>query len=464
MKKRFLSAMLSVAMAASLVTGCAGSSSGTADTKAEDVKADTKDNNGTEAGEKDTQAASGEPVTLTVMDGYAPEDPHGQYIYQYAEEFMKENPDIKVEIQAIASGDIYTKLAAMATSPDDLPTIFFTSADQIPTLYDLGLTEDLSKWMDKEVVDGLANGVMDACTIDGQMTYYPVAVQPQAVIYRIDRFEEAGLKVPSTWDEFVGCAKALTKDTDGDGQVDQWGFSMVGSNNSSGQSRFMSYLWSNGYELAYQEDGSGEWKTDITTDPAFVDVFSKWTDMNNVEGVVPTGITEVDYPTAANYFAMGYTSMFLTGPNALGVAYANNPELKGKLGSFKLPGEYSGTMLGAEGYAITAKSTDAEKAAAAKYLAFFTSHDQDMKFWESSGKIPSTTEGQKVSYITGDDYAGFLKQIEDGCRPTLPFAGISGLKSALGDAYASVFSNEKTNDQAVEQLVKDLEQLLEDYN
>ena len=453
MKKRFLSAMLSVAMAASLVTGCAGSSSGTADTKAEDVKADTKDNNGTEAGEKDTQAASGEPVTLTVMDGYAPEDPHGQYIYQYAEEFMKENPDIKVEIQAIASGDIYTKLAAMATSPDDLPTIFFTSADQIPTLYDLGLTEDLSKWMDKEVVDGLANGVMDACTIDGQMTYYPVAVQPQA-----------GLKVPSTWDEFVDCAKALTKDTDGDGQVDQWGFSMVGSNNSSGQSRFMSYLWSNGYELAYQEDGSGEWKTDITTDPAFVDVFSKWTDMNNVEGVVPTGITEVDYPTAANYFAMGYTSMFLTGPNALGVAYANNPELKGKLGSFKLPGEYSGTMLGAEGYAITAKSTDAEKAAAAKYLAFFTSHDQDMKFWESSGKIPSTTEGQKVSYITGDDYAGFLKQIEDGCRPTLPFAGISGLKSALGDAYASVFSNEKTNDQAVEQLVKDLEQLLEDYN
>ena len=58
----------------------------------------------------------------------------------------------------------------------------------------------------------------------------------------------------------------------------------------------------------------------------------------------------------------------------------------------------------------------------------------------------------------------FLKQIEDGCRPTLAFAGISGLKSALGDAYAAVFSNEKTNDQAAEQLVKDLDQLLEDYN
>ena len=469
MKKRFLAAMLSAVMAASLVTGCGGSSSGSADTKADsaaDTTAGGKDSGEASKaqGEDGTQAASGEQVTITVMDGYAPEDPHGQYIYQYADEFMKENPDVKVEIQAIASGDIYTKLAAMATSPDDLPTLFFTSADQVPTLYDLGITEDMTKWLDKDSIDGLAKGVVDAAMIDGQMTYYPVAVQPTAVIYRTDRFEEAGLKVPATWAEFVDCAKALTKDTDGDGEVDQWGFSMVGSNNSSGQSRFMSYLWSNGFELAYQEDGSDEWKTDITTDPAFVDVFSTWTDMNNVEGVVPTGITEVDYPTSANYFAMGYTSMFLTGPNALGVAYANNPDLKGKLASFKLPGEYAGTMLGAEGYAITPFSTDAQKEAAARYLAFFTSHDADMKFWESSGKIPSTTEGQKAAYITGEDYAGFLKQIEDGCRPTLAFAGISGLKSALGDAYASVFSEEKTNDQAVDQLVKNMDQLLEDYN
>lgn len=462
MKKQFLATVLSVVMAASLVTGCGG---GGASAPADSAENSAPAGDETAAAQAQNQAAdSGEQVTLTIMDAYAPEDPHGQYIYQYADEFMTENPNIKVEIQAIASGDIYTKLAAMATSPDDLPSMFFTSADQVPTLYDLGLTEDINNWIDQETKDKLANGVMDACLIDGQMTYYPVAVQPTAIIYRKDRFEEAGLGIPTTWDEFVACAKALTKDTDNDGQVDQWGFSMVGSNNSSGQSRFMSYLWSNGYELAYQDEGSDEWKTDITADSDFVDVFSKWTDMNNVEGVVPTGITEVDYPTAANYFAMGYTSMFLTGPNALGVAYASNPDLKGKLASFKLPGEYPGTMLGAEGYAISAHASDAEKEAAVEYLKFFTSHDKDMKFWESSGKIPSTTEGQKAAYLSGEDYAGYLQQIEDGCRPTLAFAGISGLKSALGNAYASVFSNEKSNKEAVEKLVKDIDQLLEDYN
>lgn len=455
--KKIVATVLSAAMVLSALTGCGNSTTTKPD--------ETSQGSGNVTLESSTAAAAGteENVTLTILDGYAAEDPHGQYIYQYAEEFMVENPNVKVEIQAIATNDIYTKLAAMATSPDELPTLFFTSADAVPTLYDLGLTEDLTDWISQEMKDGLANGVQDACTLDGQLAYYPVVVQPTSIIYRKDRFEEAGLQIPTTWDEFIACAKELTKDSDNDGQVDQWGFSMVGSNNSSGQSRFMSYLWSNGFELAYQEDGSEEWKTDISTDAAFVDVFSKWTNMNE-EGIVPTGITEVDYPTSANYFAMGYTSMFLTGPNALGVAYANNPDLKGKLASFKMPGEYPGTMLGAEGYAVSSYASDAEKAAAVEYLKFFTEHDKDMKFWETSGKIPATLEGQKAAYITGEDYEGFLQQISSGCRPTLAFAGVSGLKGALGNAYAAVFSGEKTNDKAVESLIKDVNELLEDYN
>lgn len=85
---------------------------------------------------------NGDKVNLTVMCAYASEDPHGQYVYQYADKFMEENPNVNIEIQAVSSNDIYTKLAAMATSPDDLPTLFFTSADQAPTLYDLGFMED----------------------------------------------------------------------------------------------------------------------------------------------------------------------------------------------------------------------------------------------------------------------------------------------------------------------------------
>ena len=81
-------------------------------------------------------------------------------------------------------------------------------------------------------------------------------------------------------------------------------------------------------EKLWNEDEE-EWVADFGD--TFLDKFSFWTDLNNEYGVVPTGITEVDYATAANYFAMGYTSMMLSGSNAIGVAYANNPELKGNI-------------------------------------------------------------------------------------------------------------------------------------
>ena len=453
MRKRVLALFFASLMAMSAVTGC-GSGAGQKETTA------AKGSEGGETSAAD-KGAEGEKVTLTVFDGYAGEDPHGQYIYKYAEEYMAENPNVTIEVQAVSTNDIYTKLSAMAATPDDVPTIFFTSADAVATLHDLGLTADISGLVPEDLKASFANGVVDSCMLGDEMSYFPVAVQPTAVIYRTDRFKEAGLEIPKTWEEFVETAKALTKDTNGDGQMDEWGFDMVGSNNSSGQSRFMAYLWSNGIECVTEDNGT--WATDITEDQKFMDAFSRWTNMN-VEGIVPTGITEVDYPTAANYFAMGYASMFLTGPNALGVAYANNPDLKGNLGSFKMPGDYPGTMLGTEGYAVSAHATDAEKEAAIDYLRFFVEHDKDMQFWQSSGKIPATAEGQKAEYVSGEDYAGFLQQIADGCRPTVKFAGVSGLKSALGNAYASVFSNEKTNEEAVKTLISDINELLEDYN
>ena len=222
----------------------------------------------------------------------------------------------------------------------------------------------------------------------------------------------------------------------------------------------MSYLWSNGCNLV--TDNDGEWVADLGDN--FTDLLKFWTDMNNEYGVVPTGITEVDYATAANYFAMGYTSMMLTGSNAIGVAYANNEELKGKIGSFPIPGDAAGTMLNAEGYALCSSASDEQKTAAVDFLKFFTNNDSDLMFWQSSGKIPATTEAQKAEYITGDDYTGYLQTIENGCIAPTTFAGISGLKSLLGDAYSSVFSGEATNEEAADTFASELDNLLEDYN
>ena len=45
-----------------------------------------------------------------------------------------------------------------------------------------------------------------------------------------------------------------------------------------------------------------------------------------------------------------------------------------------------------------------EKKAAVDFLKFFTNNDSELMFWQSSGKIPATVEGQKAEYITGKEY------------------------------------------------------------
>ena len=118
MRKKVLALFFAALMAMSAVTGC-GSGAGQNETTA------AKGSEGGDTGAAD-KGTEGEKVTLTVFDGYAGEDPHGQYIYKYAEEYMAENPNVTIEVQAVSTNDIYTKLSAMAATPDDVQTIFFT--------------------------------------------------------------------------------------------------------------------------------------------------------------------------------------------------------------------------------------------------------------------------------------------------------------------------------------------------
>jgi len=66
---------------------------------------------------------------------------------------------------------------------------------------------------------------------DGHLYGLPWIAQPVVVFYNKALFDAAKLEYPKagwTWDDFLAAAKALTKDTDGDGKTDQWGFSANG--------------------------------------------------------------------------------------------------------------------------------------------------------------------------------------------------------------------------------------------
>ena len=65
----------------------------------------------------------------------------------------------------------------------------------------------------------------DPITYDGKTWGVPWCSDPRMIICDWRLFEEAGFsEMPRTWEELLEVAGRLTKDTDGDGEIDQWGF------------------------------------------------------------------------------------------------------------------------------------------------------------------------------------------------------------------------------------------------
>jgi multiple sugar transport system substrate-binding protein len=70
-------------------------------------------------------------------------------------------------------------------------------------------------------------GILAVNQYEGDTYGLPWIAQPVVVYYNRGLFDAAEMDYPQegwTWDDFTAAAMALTQDTDGDGEVDQWGF------------------------------------------------------------------------------------------------------------------------------------------------------------------------------------------------------------------------------------------------
>ena len=92
--------------------------------------------------------------------------------------------------------------------------------------------------------------IISTATFDGETYGLPWIAAPVVTYYNMDIFDAAGLDYPTadwTWDDFTEIARALTQDTDGDGNNDQWGFV------ANGWPPPFIFIWQAGGELINQD-------------------------------------------------------------------------------------------------------------------------------------------------------------------------------------------------------------------
>lgn len=170
-----------------------------------------------------------------------------------ADEFEKENSNIKIDIQVNGWSDYWTSLEAAATG-GSLPDTFWMHSNNI---YYYGSNDQLLDLTDyiagSEKVD-LSNypqGLDDIYNIEGKQYAIPKDYDTIALWYNKTLFDEAEIAYPDetwTWDDMKAAAEKLTKD---DGS--QYGF-CAGLHNQEG---YYNFVYQNGGEIITADKQSG---------------------------------------------------------------------------------------------------------------------------------------------------------------------------------------------------------------
>lgn len=166
------------------------------------------------------------PVTVRFNTWWTAMEP---FLEWTVKTFEEENPGIKVEAQML-TGDWTAKLQAglVAGVWDDVAQ---TNNTIQAKFMDSGAHLDLTDRHKRDKIDirqtHLLMGIEIWC---GKVYNVPWDNDPRAVYYNKTLIKQAGEKDPWedlkgkwTWDDMFRIAKAVTKDTDGDGRIDQWG-------------------------------------------------------------------------------------------------------------------------------------------------------------------------------------------------------------------------------------------------
>ena len=440
MKKRFMSIILCAAMSVTILSGCSGGSKEASEAK-DSGAAQSQVDESTEAGSPE------ETMTRRILSTLATET-EAPLEQAMADAYMKEHPNVKIELIGQPVNDMAKKIIALNTS-GDLPDAFFMPTEFMSQAYDMGIIVDHEALLGEDFMSALNEKVVEYGKINNQLMMVPWHVIPVALIYRADWLAEAGIDKIETVDDFRNTAKTFTKDG-------HWGFSMVGTQNGSGEARCCQYVRTFGVNEVYQDE-SGKWVSDLTSDN-YKKALQSFVDLALVDGVVPPGPTETGYPEAAAYFAEQKTGLMISGSNAIGAIISANPELDGKLASVPLPAaERHATNLQTSGYAITTACEHPD--VMADYLKFMTSKDLAVDFGIKTGRLPVTKEAAEDPAFQTDTFKGFIDCMEYAL-PQPAFPAYTEILDVMGESYNTMMGNNVSIDDAMAQVANRVEGIL----
>lgn len=128
--------------------------------------------------------------------------PRMEVIQQTADQFMKDNPGVKIKIETFSWGDFYTKWTTGLAS-GNVPDMSTALPGHVVEMMDADALEPVDDLIDDIGRNKFSKTALSEGKKDGTCYSLPLYSHAQVMWYRKDLLQKAGLSVPKTWDEFA---------------------------------------------------------------------------------------------------------------------------------------------------------------------------------------------------------------------------------------------------------------------
>ncbi len=168
---------------------------------------------------------SGQTTEITFMMWGAPEE---QTVWQaVVDDFTKSNPDIKVNVEVSDWDSYWTKLNTLIAGSTP-PDVFAMDAPLYLDWQSRGALLNLKPYIDQTpgFLDQFYPQTLKAYELPDGYYGMPRDFQTVVLFYNKEMFDAAGVTYPTadwTYQDLADAAKKLTKDTNGDGKIEQYG-------------------------------------------------------------------------------------------------------------------------------------------------------------------------------------------------------------------------------------------------
>lgn len=311
--------------------------------------------------------------------------------------YMEENPNVKIEVEALDDASYKTKFKAYASGSDmpDLVNIW-GQPSFLSEVIDAGLLAELDQedYADYNFLTGSLDGFMR----DGKLYGLARNTDVMGFYYNKAIFEECGVEVPETYDELKDVVKTITDNgyiaisMDG---TDKYPLSIYM------QDVYQKLIGADSYKNSAEAVASGEYGEEWKTAAQML------ADMAAAGGF-EAGFETTDYGTAKNLFTNGQAAMYYMGSWEMSMATNEEiPEdIRTNISVFTMPAVEGGAGTATDicawnggGYAVTANSDVKEEAV--KLLNFMFEPENWSKLCWENGVCMSAQNF--ADYLTGEE-------------------------------------------------------------